>query len=57
MTFAIYFNVTRSYDDEFFWGHIKEYVYRNPINNSEELEERIIKTIASIIPEMIQKPI
>lgn len=40
--------------DYFFWGHIKEYVYHNPINNREKLEERIIEAIASITPEMIQ---
>lgn len=39
--------------DFFFWGHIKEYFYRNPINNREELEGRIIEAIASITPEMI----
>lgn len=39
--------------DYFLWSHIKEQVYKQQINNREELHERIIEAIATITPEMV----
>lgn len=41
--------------DFFFWGTIKDYVYRMPINTVEELSDRIDEALATITPEMIQR--
>ena len=41
--------------DFFLWGTIKEYVYRTPINNVQELRDRIDEAFATITPEMLQR--
>lgn len=39
--------------DFFLWGHLKEYVYRETINNMEQLQGRIDEALATVTPEMI----
>ncbi|XP_011698897.1 PREDICTED: putative nuclease HARBI1 [Wasmannia auropunctata] len=39
--------------DFFLWGHLKQYVYQEPIDDLEELEDKIIEAIATITPNMI----
>ncbi|XP_011693193.1 PREDICTED: uncharacterized protein LOC105453157 [Wasmannia auropunctata] len=43
--------------DYFLWGHIKEYVYREQIQNCEELDNRITEAIATVTPDMIRNAI
>lgn len=40
--------------DFFLWGHLKNYIYREPLRNREELHNRIVEAVASISPEMIR---
>ncbi|EFN69976.1 hypothetical protein EAG_14319, partial [Camponotus floridanus] len=41
--------------DFFLWAAIKEYVYSEPVNNIQELNDRITEAVATITPEMIQR--
>lgn len=43
--------------DYFLWGHIKSVVYRQPINNEEELKEYIKKALDTLTPELIRRSI
>lgn len=38
----------------FLWGTIKQYVYRERIDNREELEGRVIEAFAIVTPEMLR---
>lgn len=40
--------------DFFLWGTIKQYVYRERIDNREELEGRVIEAFAIVTPEMLR---
>ncbi|EZA51190.1 hypothetical protein X777_10260, partial [Ooceraea biroi] len=40
--------------DFFLWGHLKNFIYREPVRNREELHHRIVEAVASISPEMIR---
>lgn len=39
--------------DFFLWGHIKQYVYKEQIDDRVELQDKIIEAIATITPDMI----
>jgi len=41
--------------DYFLWGHLKNFIYRNPVETLEDLEEQLHCAIATITPEMIQR--
>jgi hypothetical protein len=38
----------------FLWGHVKNYVYREPVNSLEQLDDRLHEALARITPQMIQ---
>jgi hypothetical protein len=40
--------------DYFLWGHMKNYVYREPVNSLEQLDDRLHEALATITPQMIQ---
>jgi hypothetical protein len=40
--------------DYFLWGHLKNYIYREPVNNLEELNDRIHEALATVAPNMIR---
>jgi hypothetical protein len=40
--------------DYFLWGHLKNYIYREPVNNLEELNDRIHEALAAVTPNMIR---
>jgi len=40
--------------DFFLWSTVKHYIYRERINNREELNEKIIEAFATITPEMLR---
>jgi len=37
----------------FLWGHLKNYIYREPIQSRRELNDRILEALATITPNMI----
>lgn len=39
--------------DFFLWGHLKNYVYFEPLNTIEELEARVHEAVATVTPEML----
>jgi len=39
--------------DFFLWGHLKNYIYREPIQSRRELNDRILGALATITPNMI----
>lgn len=39
--------------DFFIWGHVKNVIYREPVNTEEELRDRIQNSFATITPQMI----
>lgn len=39
--------------DFFLWGHVKNVIYREPVNTEEELRNRIQEAFATITPQMI----
>jgi hypothetical protein len=41
--------------DYFFWGYIKNIVYRTPVENVEDLRNRILAAAATVTPEMLQR--
>lgn len=41
--------------DFFFWGHLKSQVYRNPLENLPQLEQRIEDAILTVTPEMLAR--
>ena len=49
---------TRSLDitplDFFLWGYVKDRVYKTPVNDLEELKEKIRQAVASVTPDMIE---
>jgi hypothetical protein len=40
--------------DYFLWGHLKNYIYREPVNNLEELNDRIHEALTSVTPNMLR---
>jgi hypothetical protein len=40
--------------DYFLWGHVKNYVYREPVNSLEQLDDRLHEALATITPQVIQ---
>lgn len=40
--------------DYFLWGYMKNYVYREPVNSLEQLDDRLHEALATITPQMIQ---
>jgi len=40
--------------DYFLWGYVKEFIYKNPIETLEELEEQFHCATGSITSEMLQ---
>jgi hypothetical protein len=39
--------------DFFLWGHIKQYAYKEQIEDRDELEDKIIEAFATITPDMV----
>ena len=39
--------------DFFLWGHVKNFIYRQPIDTEEQLRVRIEEAFASLTPQMI----
>jgi hypothetical protein len=39
--------------DFFLWGHVKNVVYRHPVDTEEQLRGRIHEAFATITPEMV----
>jgi hypothetical protein len=40
--------------DYFLWRYLKNYIYHEPVNNLEELNDRIYEALATVIPNMLR---
>ena len=40
--------------DFFFWGYVKDRVYKTPVNDMDHLKEKIREAVASVTPDMIR---
>lgn len=41
--------------DFFFWGHLKSQIYRNPLENIQQLHQRLRDALATVTPEMLER--